>query len=110
MMHGIEVVLYERTQTEEDSFGAPVWKETPTTVTNVLVGQPSSEDVINTLQLSGKRIAYVLAIPKGDSHNWDNVMVEFFGQKWRTFGGVIQGMESMIPGRWNRQVKVERYE
>lgn len=110
MMHGVDVVLHERTQTGTDCFGAPVWKETPVTVHNVLIGQPTSDDVVSELQLSGKRIAYVLAIPKGDTHPWEDCCVEFFGQKWRTFGGVVQGIESMMPLAWNKQVKVERYE
>lgn len=35
--------------------------------------------------------------------------MEFFGRKWRTFGGVIQGIEDMLPLPWNKKVKVERY-
>lgn len=51
----------------------------------------------------------MLALPKGDSHDWHNVTVEFFGQKFRTYGDVVQGMESLVPLAWNKQVKVERY-
>ena len=36
--------------------------------------------------------------------------VAFFGQKFRAYGSVTQGMEAMIPLRWNKKVKVERYE
>ena len=61
------MTLYERTQTGEDDFGAAVYSETPVTVHNVLVGEPETADLVNELQLYGKRLAYVLAIPKGDT-------------------------------------------
>ena len=62
------------------------------------------------MQLYGKRLPYTLALPKGDTHDWDNVAVGFFGQKFRTYGDVVQGIEAMLPLCWNKQVKVERYE
>lgn len=111
MIKGIDVTLYERTQTGEDDFGAAVYSETPVTVHNVLVGEPETADLVNELQLYGKRLAYVLAIPKGDTHDWEGAAVAFFGQKFRAYGSVTQGMEeAMIPLRWNKKVKVERYE
>ena len=109
MIHGITVRLYVKTQTGTDDFGAPVFDETPKEVCNVLVGEPTSEDIVSSLQLYGKRIAYTLAIPKGDEHDWEDVKVEFFGQKFRTYGGVTQGIDTLIPLCWNKKVKVERY-
>lgn len=38
------------------------------------------------IQLYGKHAVYELCIPKGDSHDREDKTVEFFGQKWRTFG------------------------
>lgn len=110
MIRGITVRLYVKTQTGTDAFNAPVYAEVPVDVPNVLIGEPVADDIVNDLQLYGKRIAYMLAIPKGDAHDWDNVTVEFFGQKWRTYGGVTQGIEALVPLAWNRKVKVERYE
>ena len=109
MIHGITVRLYVKTQTGTDDFGAPVFDETPKEVCNVLVGEPTSEDIVSSLQLYGKRIAYTLAIPKGDEHDWEDVTVEFFGQKFRTYGGATQGIDTLIPLCWNKKVKVERY-
>lgn len=109
MIRGITVRLYVKTQTGTDEFNAPIYTETPVDVENVLVGEPVSEDIVNSLQLYGKHVAYTLGIPKGDEHDWDNVAVEFFGQKFRTYGGVTQGIEEMIPLVWNKKVKVERY-
>lgn len=110
MIRGMDVTLYEKRQVGEDAFHAPVYEETPVTVHGVLVGEPESADIVNELQLYGRRLAYVLAVPKGDTHNWEDTTVEFFGQKFRTYGGVTQGMEELIPLQWNKKVKVERYE
>lgn len=110
MIHGITVLLYVKEQTGVDAFGAPVYEETPKEVPNVLVGEPAAEDIVNDLQLYGKRIAYTLGIPKGDANDWENATVEFFNQKFRTYGGVTQGIEDLVPLCWNKKVKVERYE
>lgn len=60
--------------------------------------------------LDGRRLAYTLAIPKGDAHDWNDVQVAFFGQHFRTCGGVVQGIERMIPLCWNKKVQVVRDE
>lgn len=79
MIRGIDVILYRKQQTGEDAFGAPVFNEVAETVHNVLIGEPTAEDLVNELQLYGKRLAYTLALPKGDAHDWHDVTVEFSG-------------------------------
>ena len=110
MLKGIDITLYTKTQTGEDRFHAPIYEETPVTVHNVLVGEPSSEAVVTELQLTGRRIAYTLALPKGDAHDWNNVRVAFWGQTFRTVGGAVQGIGSMVPLAWNKKVQVVRDE
>ena len=107
---GITVILYELTQTGADAFGAPIYTETPVSVENVLVGEPSTRDIVDTLTVTGKQLAYTLAIPKGDTHTWTNRNVEFFGERFRTIGTPMQGIDELIPLDWNKKVKVERYE
>lgn len=109
MITGIDVILHTKTQTGTDPLGAPIYTQTTETVQNVLVGEPTADDLINELQLYGKRLAYTLAIPKGDSHDWDDVEVEFFGKKFRTYGTAVQGIEHLVPLNWNKKVKVEAY-
>lgn len=109
-IRGIDILRCEKKQTGVDGFGAPIYSDAPEVVHNVLIGEPATEDIVNDLQLYGKRLAYTLALPKGDNRDWDDVTVEFFGQRFRTYGGVTEGIEAMIPGRWNRKVKVERFE
>lgn len=108
-MRGIPIVLYDRVQTGADEFNRPIYSEVPKVINNVLIGEPSTEDVVAELNLSGKRLAYTLAIPKGDTNTWTNRTVEFFGEKFRTIGEPTQGIDALIPLAWNKKVKVERY-
>ena len=109
--HGITVLLYEKTKTGVDAFGRPVYTEDiPTAVDNVLVGEPAPQEVIDTLNLTGKRLAYTLGIPKGDDHTWTDRKVGFFGEVFRVIGPPSQGIEDLIPLSWNRKVQVERFE
>ncbi|MBR4743548.1 MAG: hypothetical protein IK082_05070 [Oscillospiraceae bacterium] len=78
-------------------------------VDNVLIAPMSTEDVISELNLTGKHAVYQLGIPKGDTHNWVNAKVSFFGETWKTIGFPEEGQEEMIPLSWNRKVKVERW-
>lgn len=107
---GIPVKLAVKTQTGVDGFNRPTYEVSHEVVENVLVGEPSAEDVMNELNLSGKRIAYVLAIPKGDTHTWENTEVEFWGMVFKTVGIPTQGIDDNMPLKWNKKVKVERYE
>lgn len=110
-LKGMTILLYEKTETGTDAFGRKLYDETPVEVENVLVAplSQSSDAVISELSLSAKHAKYQLAIPKGDTHTWEDVTVEFFGHRWRTVGFSTIGMDSLIPLDWNRKVVVERY-
>ena len=107
MIRGITVTLYERTQTSTDAFGRPIYTETPVEVENVLVAPVDDQEVLQTLNLTGKRARYQLGIPKGDTHEWENRRVAFFGEEWRTIGHPTEGIEALLPLSWNKKVKVE---
>lgn len=109
-MIGIDVTLYERIKTGVDAFGDPVYTEIPVTVKNVLIGQPTTDEVTSSIDLYGKKIEYMLGLPKGDNHAWENSVVEFFGNKYRAFGNVIEGIEANIPTPWHHKVRVAKYE
>lgn len=109
-LKGITIQLMEKQKTGTDAFGKAIYSEEAVNVDNVLVGQPSSEEVIDTLNLTGKHLAYTLAIPKGDAHIWTDREVRFFGERFRTIGEPVQGIECLIPLSWNKKVKVERYD
>lgn len=110
MIKGQTVVLYTKTQTSTDAFGAPIYTETPSNVENVLIAPTTAEEVVSDVQMYGKHSVYTLHIPKGDSNDWSNVKVNFFGQDWRTFGAVTQYQEELLPLDWNKKVRVEKYE
>ena len=109
-MTGAPVILHIRTRTGTDGFNRPIYAETTETVANVLIGQPTTEDISSSIELYGKHTEYMLGIPKGDTHDWENTTVEFFGRRWRTFGTTIEGIEANIPTPWHKKVRVCRYE
>ena len=109
-MKGVSVILHVKTQTGVDALNNPVFSDETVTVSNVLIGQPETDDITSSIDLYGKHIAYVLGIPKGDTHNWEDTEVEFFGRKYRTFGKTIEGIEENIPTAWHKKVRVERFE
>ncbi|MGI6204223.1 MAG: hypothetical protein ACOYJH_02970 [Anaerovoracaceae bacterium] len=109
MLRGITVRLKQKVQTGVDPFNHPTFEESWVDVDNVLIGEPSADDINTEINLTGKQVAYTLAIPKGDDHVWTDTEVKFFGEEFRTIGAPVQGIEDMIPLDWNKKVKVERY-
>lgn len=110
VLKGITIKLYEQQQTGTDSFNRPIYEETPVDVENVLVGQPDESEVLDTLNLTGRKVVYVLGIPKGDTHDWEDKKVEFWGMAFKTIGMPVQGIDDLVPLSWNKKVKVERHE
>ena len=107
-IQGITINLYNREQTGIDEFNKPIYEETVEEVENVLVGEPSTQEIVDELNLSGKRIDFTLAIPKGDEHDWANKRVGFFGEVFEVIGYPTQGIDDLIPLDWNKKVKVCR--
>ena len=107
---GITVILCEQTQTGTDAFNRPIYTETEIEVENVLVAPSSTDDIVTSQDLAGKKAVYTLAIPKDDVHEWENKKIIFFGKTWQSFGFTIEGIEENIPLSWNKKVMVERYE
>ena len=109
MIKGITVVLISKVQKGTDAFNRPTYEYVEEEVENVLVAPTTADDIATSQDLTGKKAVYTLAIPKGDSHNWEDVTVRFFGKEWRTFGYPLEGIEANIPLDWNKKVMVERY-
>lgn len=108
-IHGIRVTLINEVIAGYDSLGNAIYTETETPVDNVLIAPTGTQEVIDNLSLYGKKSVYQIAIPKGDTHTWVDQKVRFFGQTWRVFGDVVEGIEDMIPLGWNAKYNVERY-
>ena len=113
-MRGLTVILYEKTQAGTDPFGVPIYTETEEPVENVLVGEPSTDDITTSTALYQKRIQYMLGIPKGDAHDWKDKHVSWtdsYGTHHvKTFGFPITGVEALIPTPWHMKVRCEAYE
>lgn len=107
---GITVTLINNKEVGRDPFDNPIFEDVEIEVENVLIKPTSTEDVVNTKDLTGRTAVYTLAIPKGDTNTWENQEVRFFGERWRVFGIPLQGIEELIPLDWNKKVMVERYE
>jgi hypothetical protein len=108
-MKGTTIQLVVNTQSGTDPFGVPIHTEELVDVPDVLVGSPTTYDITDSLNLYGKKIEYMLGIPKGDTHNWTDAEVIIWGNRYRTFGYPITGEQANIPLRWGQNVRVERY-
>ena len=122
-MRGTTVTLYEQipsyvdnehTQIATDVFGVPIYVEVPTTVSDVLVGEPTTEDLETATALYQKVIRYMLGIPKDDTHDWMDKKVSWtdsYGvtHVCKTFGYPITGVDANIPTRWHMKVRCEDY-
>lgn len=93
LIKGTDITLWENVKSE--------------TVKNVLIGEPSSQDMTEFADENGL-ITYILAIPKGDNHVWTDRKISFFGESFRTIGYPMQGIEENMPLAWHKKVKVQR--
>lgn len=114
-MRGQTVTLWKRTEGEPDAFGNPTYTEEAVTVENVLIGEPTTDDITSSATLYGKQIRFMLGIPKGDPNNWENRKVSWVDSYGRTvttvtFGFPITGVEANIPGPWHMKVRCGDYE
>lgn len=110
---GITVTLYEVDPTGAtgvDPFNAPIYTEHAVQVDNVLVSPANSQEITDSINLYGRKAVYTLAIPKGDTHDWQNRRVNIKGIDYRVFGIPLEGIECDIPLDWNKKVTVEVYE
>lgn len=105
LIKGIDVILHVKTKSGEDGFGHPLYSYNDKVVSNVLVGSPTPEEVASTINLVGKRIVFILAIPKGNTDNWENAKVSFFGRTFETYGAITEGIESLVPTPWHKQIR-----
>ena len=107
---GVTVTLVEKILADTDDFGRPIYTDKDVDVDNVLIAPVTADDVIDSTDLTGRKAVYTLAIPKGDTNDWENKEVKFFGQRGRVFGIPTEGIDNLIPLDWNKKVMVERYE
>lgn len=108
-MKGITVTLYAETPGEPNAFGEETFTTTPIEVDNVLVAPATTQEILDSVNLYGKKAVYTLGIPKGDANDWTDKTVEFFGERWQTFGIPEEGIEALVPTAWHKKVQVMRH-
>lgn len=106
-IHGITVTLIQQVEAGVNEFNETVYEPREIPVDNVLVAPSSEQEILDTVNIYGRKAVYTLGIPKGDTHDWKNQVVMFFGKRWRTIGEPLEGIEDMIPLAWNRKVRCE---
>ena len=107
-IQGITVNLEVKTQTGINSFNEPVYTTSLVPVGNVLVEPVSTTEILSDTNLEGKKQEARLCIPKGDTNNWENTRVHFWGAVWQTYGYTEQWIEENVPLLWNKKVKVKK--
>lgn len=110
-MKTVDILLINEVDTGyRDKTNRPITGEVATTVSGCLIAPVSTEDVVNTINLTEKTAVYQIAIPKGDANDWVNAKIYYNGNYYRTIGIPEEGIEGNIPLKWNKKIKVERYE
>lgn len=107
---GITITLYDQVLIGADDMNAPVYEEKPVQVGNVLYAPVEAQEVLDTTDLKGRKLVIQLAIPKGDSHKWEDRDIEIDGKRFHTIGPVSEGIDKLIPLDWNKKIKAESYE
>ena len=74
-------------------------------INDVLIGEKTGN--VPSVMTDGRLLGFTMGIPKGDTHDWTDRLVEFWGYRFRTLGFPEQGIEENIPLRWHKKVKVE---
>lgn len=110
--HGIKITLMDKTQTGENALGEPVYSTTPVEVENVIVAPATSQEILDTQTLTGKKIVLNLGIPKGDTHTWEDrdvVLPAPFTGTYHTVAFMQTGITDLVPLDWDKKISVERY-
>lgn len=110
-MKGITVTLHPKVTGPLNSMGESTFTYgEDIEVSNVLVAPSTSEEILDADNLYGKKAVYTMAIPKGDTNDWQDQWVTFFGLDWQTFGIPLEGIDELVPTAWNKKVTVMRRE
>ena len=109
-MKTITVELEQKTESGKDEFNQPIFESSWEEISGVLVMPTTSNEKISATELFGKQAIYSIAIPKGDTHDWTDKRVKFFGKTWRTISYPMEAIEANVPTKWHKKINVEAYD
>lgn len=107
---GKTITLINHEEVARDELNNPVYNDIETQVDNVLWSTSLTDDIINSTNLNGRKEVLILAIPKGDTHKWEDQHVIIEGKKYHIFTPAKKGIDELVPSPWNCQYLCERYE
>lgn len=104
------IQIKTRTKAGIDALNRPVYAEAWEEVSGCVVGSPDSEDIESEMNLSGKRIAYEILLPKDDAHTWAGASVRIGSKVYRVIGDVKESFLNLPHIPCNKRISVEAYE
>ena len=107
---GRTITLINKKQIGIYELNQPIFEDVEVQVDNVLYTTNLTDDIINSTNLVGKKDVHILAIPKGDTHIWENQIVKIEGKKYHIFTPEKKGIDALVPSPWNAQYLCESYE
>lgn len=105
---GETVTVSTPAQAGEDAYGQAVKEWADEDVRNVLVCQPTSDDVASRPE--GDEVTLTLHFPKTYTASLRGCTVTLRGERYTVLGDPVALTEANTPGRWNRAVPVRRVE
>ena len=108
--HGQTITLINKVEIGTDEFNQPIYEEKQIEVKGVLWSTNLTDDIIDTTNLVGKKDVHILAIPKGDTNNWEDQFVIIEGKRYHIFTPAKKGIDELVPSPWNAQYLAESYE
>lgn len=109
-MKGIDIVYVSRILTGKNQRDEPIYEESYETVSDVLVAPVIQDPIPEEGDIRKKKKQKLLAIPKGDAHNWEDCKVIIDGEVYESVGYPEEGIEALVPTRWHKKVTVQRYD
>lgn len=110
LIKGRDITLIEKIVTGEDIFGQPTHSEVEHVVKNVLIVVDEATGIATADGYHGKKQVATIAVPKGDTHHWEDSDVIWNGKRFTIYGLPKTADEYHIPLDWGKVYKAEHYE
>lgn len=110
MFKGETIFLVQKIETGKDGFNRPIYKEETVPIENCLYMPASSQEQVDSLNMTGRKILYTVSIPKGDNHIWEDQIIMIKGRKYHVCTPVEETIDHLTPLSWNKKFRVEAYE